>query len=67
MLKGRNDLPVYTFHLLPLLADRPLLKTSFMDIVPTSSLAPNDLFCFRLEFCEADRAVAADFFAVIAG
>jgi len=63
----RNDLPVYTSHLLPLLADRPLLKTSLVDIVPASSLAPDDLFRLRLELSEADRAVTADFFAVVAG
>ena len=60
------DLPINAFHLLPLLAHRPLFETALVDIVPTSSLAPHDLFCFRLELRKAYRAVAANLLSVVA-
>lgn len=44
----------------------PLLKTRLVDIVPARSCAPYNLFLPKLEFCEADWAVAGDFFALAA-
>ena len=36
-----------------------------MNIVPTRGLAPYDLLFVWFELCEANRAVARDFFAVV--
>lgn len=36
-----------------------------MDVVATRGLAPHDLFYLGFELCEADGAVAGDFFAIV--
>lgn len=58
------DLPEDTPHLVPLLTLRPLLKTALVDVVPTRRFTPHDFFGVGFEFCEADGAVAVDFFTV---
>jgi hypothetical protein len=57
---------VYTLYL-PRFAGSPLLETLLMNVIATSSLAPDNLFCLRFKFHGTDWTVTVDWFAIVRG
>lgn len=68
MREGEHKVPIHASHVRMgfFLGLGPLFETRLVDIVPTRSSAPYNLFLLKLEFCKADWAITGDSFALAA-